>query len=154
MNIGLTEKTRIASADILQKVLANQHILYQKMRNFHWNVKGAQFLELHTLFQVMHLDLAEDIDIIAERIRSLNKKPNGTFAEIIELADLTESSKTYATSQEMLTELLADTEKISANLRTSAKKCGEGPDSGNEDILIGQMQKQEKNAWMLRSLLA
>lgn len=153
MEIGLKDDVREQVAGVLQKVLANQHITYMKLRNFHWNVIGKDFLELHKFFEELYTDLARDIDVIAERIRALDINTKATFAEYLQLADLKEAAG-HPAPQLMVKELLDDYEFLATHLRESAATCAEIGDTGNEDILIGLMEKHEKAAWILRSILA
>ena len=60
-----------AVADKLQVLLADEHILYTKTRNYHWNVVGDNFHEMHLFFEGQYGELAEIIDEIAERIRMI-----------------------------------------------------------------------------------
>lgn len=71
IHIGLDEKTSAASADILHKYLATEIVLNLKIRNYHWNVEGPNFKELHELFGELYEKGAEYVDEIAERIRML-----------------------------------------------------------------------------------
>jgi starvation-inducible DNA-binding protein len=51
MKTGLKDSSITKIVDILHDVLANQHIMYQKLRNFHWNVVGKHFIALHEAFR-------------------------------------------------------------------------------------------------------
>ena len=65
----------------LNKLLANYHVHYQKLRNFHWNVEGPEFFELHQKFEEQYNEVKVNIDDIAERIRIFDKKPMSTLSE-------------------------------------------------------------------------
>ena len=58
-------------AESLKKVLASSYILSLKTQNYHWNVKGPHFKQLHDLFGEQYNELNTAIDDIAERIRAL-----------------------------------------------------------------------------------
>ncbi|MBL7056202.1 DNA starvation/stationary phase protection protein [Candidatus Woesearchaeota archaeon] len=152
MEIGISKENVNKVGDILQKVLSNQHVLYQKLRNFHWNVTGKEFIELHKFFEDSYNSLSDDIDVVAERIRSLGLNAKGTMAEYLELADLKESPGKYPDAGSMTKELLNNNELLIVQLRESSNLCGDLGDSGNEDVLIGLMENHEKQAWMLRSM--
>ncbi|MFT4309341.1 MAG: Dps family protein [Candidatus Woesearchaeota archaeon] len=153
MNIGLSEKETNNVAEALHIVLANQHVLYQKLRNYHWNVKGKHFMTLHELFEEHYNELSNDIDEIAERIRSLGHYARGTMTEYIKMATLTEMPGEYPDEEGMITELLSDYEAIIVHLRKTSDVCAENNDKGSEDMIIGIMQKHEKQSWMIRSIL-
>jgi starvation-inducible DNA-binding protein len=153
MDIGIEKDSLGKIIGDLHIVLANQHILYQKLRNFHWNVTGKHFIALHELFEEHYNGLAIDIDEVAERIRSLGHKTKGTFTEFLKITELEESPEEYPDEDSMIKELVDDHEKIIRGLREISEKCGDVGDTGTEDMLIGMMQKHEKQAWMLRSFL-
>lgn len=154
MEIGLKSENIEKINEVLQNVLANQHMLYQKLRGFHWNITGKHFLELHEFYEEVYTDLAEDIDVIAERIRSLNKIAPDSFTKYAQMAKIREfQGKDYAESS-VLPETLADFESMTLILRESADTFDDLDDIGNEDVVIAMMQKFEKRAWMIRSILA
>ena len=55
----------------LNQLLADHAVYYQKLRNYHWNVKGPAFFQLHQKFEEMYLVAQEHVDSIAERILAL-----------------------------------------------------------------------------------
>jgi starvation-inducible DNA-binding protein len=152
MNIGILEENRSQTIDILNQLIADEHVLYIKTRNYHWNVTGSNFSELHAFFESQYTDLADSIDEIAERARMLGGFPIGSMAEFLELTRLKESANPSMTAAEMIADLLADHESIISNLRLSLNVVlDEYQDAGTSDFLTGLMQQHEKMAWMLRS---
>ena len=65
-------------AESLKKVLASSYILSLKTQNYHWNVKGPHFKQLHDLFGEQYNELNTAIDDIAERIRALGAPLTGS----------------------------------------------------------------------------
>src|ERR1700741_1117159 len=90
VNIGITEKNRQAVAAALNQLLADEHILYNKTRNYHWSVEGPSFMEFHKLYEEQYSQLAEMIDEIAERIRTIGHFAEGRLKELLKLASLDE----------------------------------------------------------------
>ena len=153
-NIGLTQEQRKQSADILNAVLADETVLYQKTRNFHWNVRGAHFNDLHALFEKQYTELEAVIDDVAERARSLGAFAKGTLEELKELSRIQEQPGVYPAAEDMLRQLLLDHESIIRNVREDITRVGEElGDVGTEDFLTGLLTTHEKTAWMLRSTL-
>jgi starvation-inducible DNA-binding protein len=154
VHIGLEAGTAGAIAEILKKHLADQHVLYVKTRNFHWNVKGLRFTELHKLFEEQYTQLAEAIDSTAERIRMLGAAAPGSMSEFLGLARLSEHKGRAPKDTEMIAELLADHESIIRQLREDIDTVGgDLGDAGTADFLTGLMQDHEKTAWFLRAHL-
>ena len=72
--------TNKKTAEGLSKLLSDTFMLYLKTHNFHWNVRGPMFQTLHLMFETQYTELWTSIDIIAERIRSLDADAPGTFS--------------------------------------------------------------------------
>mgnify|MGYP001084831557 CR=1 FL=1 len=70
----------------LNELLANFQVYYQNLRGLHWNIKGKSFFELHVKFEELYTDSQEKIDMIAERILTLEGTPLHTFSEYFKLA--------------------------------------------------------------------
>lgn len=151
-NIGITQKNLTAVCEVLNNCLADSHILYFKLRKFHWNVSGDNFMELHQLFESHYEQAQESIDEIAERVSQLGGFAIGTTSEFAKSSSLKETpGKNPANNLDMVKELLADHETIIKSLRTSIEDCEEKySDQGTADFLTGLMQGHEKMAWTLR----
>ena len=152
--IGIADDMRRGVVELLSTLLADEYVLYTKTRNYHWNVVGMQFNDLHKLFEAQYEALDEVIDEVAERARSLGGRALGTLAEFSERTRLKEEPKKTPEAKQMLANLLADHEtlvrELRADLQTAMDKFG---DAGTSDFLTGLMEKHEKTAWMLRSFL-
>lgn len=152
--IGISKQDRESVIDLLTKALADEYVLYTKTRNYHWNVVGPHFSDYHKLFETQYDETAGDIDEIAERIRSLGGKTISTMTEFLKLTRLSEHPGQFPDAKTMISNLVADHEAIIQNLREDIKSCGEKyHDVGTEDFLTGMMEKHEKTAWMLRSII-
>jgi starvation-inducible DNA-binding protein len=152
-NIGLDDASRKGVAVILNGLLADEYVLYTKTRNFHWNVTGPLFNDLHKFFEDQYSELDELIDEVAERVRALGETPVASLGQFLEHTRLKESLDRKP-SQEMLGELLSDHETVIRQLRKDIDRAGaEYRDTGNQDMLTGWMERHEKVAWMLRSML-
>lgn len=152
-NIGLKEKDSAAVAAILNKLLADEHVLYMKIRNAHWNIEGPDFHAQHLFFEIIYDEIAEVIDEIAERTRAIGHYAVGTLKQYLELTQLTELKYTKNDSQGYIKELLGDFESIIISLREQITIVEDHNDAGTEDFLVGILEKHEKTAWMLRSHL-
>lgn len=154
INIGLEANERDGVVALLQHNLADLHVLYIKTRNFHWNVTGPHFTELHKLYESQYTQLAEAIDSTAERIRSLGAVAPGTMSEYLAHARLSESKGKPPKANEMTAQLLADHETVIRQLREDIDTVdGDLGDAGTADFLTGLMQDHEKTAWFLRAHL-
>src|SRR5688572_33479559 len=90
IDIGISEKQRVQIADGLKVLLADSYTLYLQTHNFHWNITGPQFRELHLMFEEHYTELALAVDLIAERIRTLGVAAPGTYKAFAELSNIKE----------------------------------------------------------------
>ena len=154
VNIGLNQKQRQGVVDILSPLLADEYLLYTKTRNYHWNVVGPQFNDLHKFFEAQYEALDDIIDDVAERARALGGRALGSLAEFVQHTRLKERAPKPSTARDTLAELAADHEALIRSLRVDLAACAdEHGDAGTNDFLTGLMEQHEKMAWMLRACL-
>jgi len=153
IHIGLDEKVRDQSVKALSGLVANQHVLYLKTRNFHWNLKGHRFHTLHAFFEAQYKALEEAIDKTAERIRMLGAASPGSMKEFLALATLKECSGALVNGDEAIVALRDDHEAAARELREAVDATADAGDAGTADFLTQLLQEHEAAAWMLRSFL-
>jgi len=153
INIGIGEQERQEIAAKLSGLLADSYTLYLKTHNFHWNVTGPQFNTLHTMFEAQYVELAVAIDDIAERIRALGVKAPGSYREFAELTAIPEAAGGES-AEDMIRELVQGQESVVRTARDAIPVTASADDEPTADLLTQRMQIHEKNAWMLRSMLA
>ncbi len=137
----------------LTDVLANSYTLMLKTQNYHWNVKGKDFYELHLLFETHYNDLFTAIDEVAERIRTLGGYTIGSFKEYTALSKIQEEKNHETNGVKILKNLSKDHATIVSVIKNSlaiAQKAGDEPTA---DIFIGRLKFHEKAKWMLDSSL-
>ena len=153
-NIDLSLKALKEVAALLNALLSDETVLYIKTLNFHWNVEGPNFSELHKFFEGQYEELSGIMDSVAERARALGQKAFGGLQEFLNHTRLKES-KSLSHAKAMIKELLSDHEAIIKTLRKDLETCDTTyHDVGTNDFLTGLMEKHEKMAWMLRSFIS
>ncbi|KGF71648.1 hypothetical protein DO97_17090 [Neosynechococcus sphagnicola sy1] len=154
INIGLTDKQRQGVINLLNQDLADTYLLLVKTKKYHWDVVGPQFMTLHKLWQKHYETLTINVDIIAERIRTLGGYPVGTMEGFLKICSLKEHPGNVPTATGMVSQLLEDHEQVVRNLREHVEQCSnEFEDCGTADFLTGLMEQHEQTAWMLRSFI-
>ena len=151
-DLGIKEKDRVQIVNGLSKLLADTYTLYLKTHNFHWNVTGPMFQTLHLMFQTQYTEMWNSIDLIAERIRSLDAPAPGTYVQFSRLASIKETAG-VPKAQDMVRILLEGHEAITRTARKAFPAAESGNDQPTMDLLTQRMEVHEKTAWMLRSLL-
>lgn len=152
-NIGIPEKHLQAVALEMNKVLADEFVLYAKTRNYHWNVEGDNFMEMHKFYEGQYEQLDEIMDDVAERIRTIGHYAEARLKDYTKLSHLEEQDYTNK-QNEQLRNLLSDHETIIQNLRKLITTfADEHKDIGTSDFVTGLMKEHEKMAWFIRAYL-
>ena len=152
LHIGLSGEQRDEIADGLNKMLADSYALYVKTHNFHWNVTGPNFSELHKVFEKQYQELAIAIDDIAERVRALGVFVPASFSQFSQITSIDEETGQIH-SDEMIRQLVLAQEEVVRTARHLLPLVEDFNDAPTVDLLTLRMAAHEKNAWMLRSLL-
>jgi len=150
INIGIEEDARKAIAGALGVLLADTYILYIKSHGYHWNVTGPMFRTLHLMFEEEYLELRDAVDVIAERIRSLDEFAPGTSREFVALTGLSEADG-VPDALEMVRDLAAGHEAVSRTAKALVTLAEEAGDVATADLATQRAEVHEKTAWMLRA---
>ncbi|MDX1760886.1 starvation-inducible DNA-binding protein [Salinimicrobium sediminis] len=146
--LGLDEKKTSNTVQELNILLADYHLYYQKLRNYHWNVIGKNFFDLHEKFEELYDDAKIKIDEIAERILTLRYQPTSNLSEYLEKANVKESKSDLSDSQ-MIKNLLDDHGTILKQMRKVVEIAEKGGDEGTIDLIGAYIRELEKTSWML-----
>lgn len=152
INIGISEEKRKEISKGLSRLLADSYMVYLKTHNYHWNVTGQLFHSLHEMFEEQYIELAEAIDVVAERIRSIGHRAPGSFREYNEITSIKEDTA-HPDAMEMVRRLALDNEAIIRTAREALPACEKAGDEATIDLLTQRLDVHSKTAWMLRSLL-
>ncbi|WP_218311767.1 Dps family protein [Alteromonas antoniana] len=152
IDIGISEGDRSEIAEGLKKLLADSYTLYLQTHNFHWNVTGPQFRELHLMFEEHYTELAEAVDEIAERIRTLGIAAPGTYKSFSQLSSI-EEVEGVPEATEMVRLLTHGHEQVVKTSREALKLAQDADDESTAALVSDRMRVHEKTAWMLRAML-
>lgn len=148
--LNINEEKLLPVVIELNTLLADYHMYYQKLRNFHWNVLGKNFFDLHEKFEEMYSDARIKIDEIAERILTLRYHPMNNYSEYIKTATIQES-KGAVKDLEMVRELLEAHRLLLIQMNTVIEKATEVKDEGTIDLIGAYIRELEKSSWMLNA---
>jgi starvation-inducible DNA-binding protein len=153
IDIGISQQNREAVADNLKKLLADSYTLYLQTHNFHWNVTGQMFPQLHTMYEVQYTELSIAVDDIAERIRSLGIAAPATYRAFSELSSIKEVDG-VPQAPEMISLLTLGHEQVVRTCRIALGVAQAADDESSASLISDRMRTHEKTAWMLRALVA
>ena len=134
----------------LNLLLADYHVYYQNLRNFHWNILGHNFFDLHEKFEELYGDARTKIDEIAERILTLRFHPVSKMSDYLKLSTL-EEVPSLIEDQEMVTRLIQDHSHLLEQMKDVLSKAEAAEDEGTIDMMGGYIRELEKQTWMLNA---
>lgn len=142
-----SEETKI-SVDLLNELLCNLQVHYQKLKSFHWNVEGGDFYDLHDQFQLEYEAVAQEIDAIAERIRVFGFRPLSTLKDYLSISNIEEVSPELKAS-EMVKEIINDYEILLSYMIEVIEHADETADVSTSLLITEFMRRTEKSHWKL-----
>jgi len=151
IDIGINEQDREKIAEGLKRLLADSYTLYLQTHNFHWNVTGPQFRELHLMFEEHYTELAVAVDDIAERIRTLDVPAPGTYKALASLSSI-EEVEGVPQASEMVVILTQSHEQVVKTCRDVLAVAQSADDESSAALISDRMRVHEKTAWMLRAM--
>ncbi|KTD25867.1 Dps family protein [Legionella maceachernii] len=134
----------------LSIIMADTYALYLKTQNYHWHVKGPQFKGLHQLFDEQYHQLADAVDLVAERIRTIGHKVPATFKEFESLKRIKDGDSSINSNQ-MVTELAQDHDTLVKDLNQALALAQKNKDEGTANLLADRIEEHEKSRWMLEA---
>lgn len=148
--LGLDSKKTKKTVEELNILLADYHLYYQKLRNFHWNIIGKNFFDLHEKFEELYDDAKIKVDEIAERILTLRYQPTSNLSQYLEDSNIKESPSDISDSK-MIELLLKDHGTLLKQMRKVVETADAAGDEGTIDLIGAYIRELEKTSWMLDS---
>lgn len=137
--------------DKINLLLADSHVFFTKLHNYHWNIKGLQFLSLHQKTEEYYTEFAVVYDDLAERLLQLGEKPVVTLKKILEITRIEEETDRNFTAQQVVSNILKDFEHFYKEFKELSSVAGDDVTTVNyADDKIAYL---EKEMWMMRSML-
>ncbi|XRG77850.1 Dps family protein [Rossellomorea sp. GAMAL-10_SWC] len=149
MDTSSISKTTV---DVLNKQIADWNILFVKLHNYHWYVKGPNFFTLHTKFEEFYNEASLHIDELAERVLIIGGKPLATMREYLDTSSLNEANKNI-TSDEMVQDITKDYHYLIEELKDGMEIAESENDSVTHDLLLAIREQLAKHVWMLTAYL-
>lgn len=142
--------------DELQRALkiafASEYSFALKAQNFHWNVEGPLFPQLHELFGKIYEEVYGSIDAFAENIRKIKAYTPASYTRFSMLSGIEDETEILPPDV-MIAELLADSERMQEMFKIVFQASEELGEHGLSDFLAGRQDAHAKHSWMLRATL-
>ena len=142
--------------DELQRALkiafASEYSFALKAQNFHWNVEGPLFPQLHELFGTIYEEAYGSIDAFAENIRKIKAYTPASYTRFSVLSGVEDETEILP-ADAMIAELLSDSERMQEMFKIVFQASEELGEHGLSDFLAGRQDAHAKHSWMLRATL-
>ncbi|WP_142303777.1 Dps family protein, partial [Neobacillus soli] len=120
---------------VLNKQIANWSVLYMKLHNYHWFVKGGQFFTLHIKFEDFYNEAGLHVDELAERLLAIGGKPVATMKECLEISSINEATGNES-AEVMVESVINDFSIIIGELKEGMSFASEINDETTGDMLL------------------
>jgi starvation-inducible DNA-binding protein len=150
MPLSLADKTRQASVNNLNQVLADTITLRDLYKKHHWQVSGATFYQLHLLYDKHFGEQNELVDLIAERIMMLGGVSIAMSADVAEMTLVPRPPKGREEVPVQISRLLSAHEIVLKETRAMAHQAAEEGDDGTNDLLVSNViRTNEMQVWFV-----
>jgi len=150
--LGLDKKKSEKLGNDLNTLLANFQVYYQNLRGLHWNIKGKNFFELHVKFEELYTDAQEKVDVIAERVLTLDGQPMHTFEEYVKNSSVA-VAKNISNDEEAVHVIISSLASLIKIERELLNFSDEAEDEGTNSMMSDFISEQEKTIWMMNAWL-
>lgn len=138
----------------LNGLLADHFALFVKTKNFHWHVKGPRFRDLHLLFDEQALEVRDQIDVIAERVRKLDAETLTSLGSVARATQVKDQDNAALSAEDMIAELHDDNAAIVTRLKGMKPLAEQAGDNATDGLIDDWTDMAEQRVWFLKSLLA
>ena len=136
----------------LKTAFASEYAFAIKAQNFHWNVEGPLFVQLHELFERIYTEVYGSIDTFAEQLRALQVYAPASLQKFSMLTQVKDENE-VPDFQGMLRELLDDSDRMANIFRITFDMAEHNGDHGLSNFLADRQDAHKKHSWMLRASL-
>jgi starvation-inducible DNA-binding protein len=134
----------------LKIAFASQYAFAIKAQNFHWNVEGHDFYQLHQLFDTIYTEVYGAVDDFAENIRKIKAYTPASLERFSALTAVTDEVEVLEPSA-MVAELLRDAEKMQEIMKVLFQEAEARGEHGLSNFLADRQDAFAKHAWFLRA---
>ena len=134
----------------LKIAFASQYAFAIKAQNYHWNVEGHDFYQLHQLFETIYSEVYGAVDDFAENIRKIKAYTPASLYRFSALTAIDDEVEVLDPSA-MVAELLRDAEKMQEIMKVLFVLAEERSEHGLSNFLADRQDAFAKHAWFLRA---
>ncbi|MFC4698237.1 Dps family protein [Enterococcus aquimarinus] len=140
--------------EILNQLVADLSQFSVVIHQTHWYMRGPEFLTLHPLMDEFMDEINAQLDVISERLITLDGAPYSTLQEFIDHTGIKDEVGTYErTIPERMATLVSGYRYLADLYKKGIEVAGEEGDDSTQDIFTSFNTDIEKKIWMLQAKL-
>src|SRR5262249_34503890 len=151
--IDLPETARVQLVELLNARLADCIDLMMQAKQAHWNVRGPHFFALHELFDKVHEETDEYVDVIAERAAQLGGTVEGTIRMAAKRSTIEEYPAQIVEGRAHVDALSTAIARFAKTSRQSTEKSNQLDDADTADVFTQVSRGIDKLLWLVESHL-
>ena len=151
--IDLPDNTRKAMISLLNARLADAIDLRLGLKQAHWNIKGANFIALHDLFDQVQGRLATFVDDIAERAVALGGVAAGATQTVAHATSLAPYPPELIGEKDHVAAVSERLAAFGAFVRRAIDAADEAGDKVTADLFTGVSRQIDKDLWLVEAHL-
>jgi starvation-inducible DNA-binding protein len=149
--IDLPLKTRTSIIKILNTRLTDAIDLSVQAKLAHWNVRGANFLTLHKLFDDVAQMASEHTDLLAERIGQLGGAVDGSIQTVVKKTSLPTFSPTLSKEKPVMNAVIKSLAHYAKHMRHAIETTDDLDDEVTSDICTEITRAADKMLWFVEA---
>ncbi|WP_179393798.1 Dps family protein [Lacticaseibacillus absianus] len=140
--------------ETLNQLVADLSQLSVVVHQTHWYMRGPEFLHLHPLMDKFMDELNDQLDVVSERLITLDGAPYSTLREFADHTGIEDAPGSWDQSTpERLETLVRDYRYLAGVYQHGIEVSGAEGDDSTQDIFIGFKTAIEKKIWMMQAHL-
>ncbi len=151
--IDLSDHVRKQACALLQARLSDALDLEAQTKQAHWNIKGPHFLQLHQLFDAVHDEIEQFVDLLAERITTLGHVADGRVTTTASATTLYGYPLEAAGGEAHLKALAGSLGAFGKAVRDGIDQAGGIGDADTADLFTQISRETDKQLWFLEAHL-
>ena len=138
----------------LNELLSDLNVFYRKLQNYHWNISGKDFFQVHAKLEELYNEINEQIDEVAEHILILGGEPLGTLKDYISTTSIVETKNKKIKSDEIYQNLIKDFETLLGKVIKLKEQADEQKEYSTSALMDNYILDYSKTIWMLKQTMS
>ncbi|MBL1228639.1 DNA starvation/stationary phase protection protein [Enterococcus sp. BWB1-3] len=140
--------------EVLNQLVADLSQFSVVIHQAHWYMRGPEFLTLHPLMDDYMDEINDQLDVISERLITLDGSPYSTLREFADHTGIEDEIGSYdRTIPERMEKLVEGYRYLADLYQKGIDVSGDEGDDSTQDIFIANKTDIEKKIWMLQAKL-